>query len=216
MTRKKAMNAIMDLLSEPDIVFVSGTEIYGELINKENIMYIESMIDPISLALGVSVTTHRKVVLVIDDNNLLKFINSLVQVLASKQKNIYIIVINTGYYLSNIRQSNLFNTIRNFKGLIFNMGILVHDYTAYFENKTSINKLINIYRNTIGPVISIINVTNNRIYNKKDFSSFDLPNFNKFIEFVRNTKYETTIEPSNNNNYITLKLDNEEKENIFE
>lgn len=194
MTRKKAMNAIMNLLSESDIAFVSGAEICGELINKENVMYVEPNIDPVSLALGVAITTHRKVVLVIDDNNLLKFMGSLVQVLASKQKNIYIIVINTGYYLSNIEQTNLFNTVRNFKGLIFNMGILVHDYTIYLENKSSTNKIARIFKDSIGPLVSIVKVDSNRIYNKDRVEIPGIEDFNDFISFIRNPDYDVVEE----------------------
>jgi hypothetical protein len=194
MTRKKAMNTIMELITDPDIVFVSGSEIYGELTNKENVMYVESMIDPISLVLGVAVTTKRKVVLVIDDNNLLKFMNSLVQVIASKQKNIYIIVINTDYYIHNIRQPNLFNSIRAFKGLVFNMGFLVQDYTAYFETKNSTNKISRIFKDSIGPLISVVRVDNNRIYSKDCVEMPSIDDFNDFISFIRNPDYDVVEE----------------------
>ena len=68
------------------------------------------------------------------------------------------------------------------KGILFNMGMLVHDYTQYLETKSSINKLKDMYASIKGPVVGLINVSNTRLYNKK--LKLKKNDFYKFVTFI--------------------------------
>ena len=57
----------------------------------------------------------------------------------------------------------IYRGIRFMKGVVFNLGILSHDYTAYLKNKVTVKQLSDILKNTIGPVVGTVTITDTKL-----------------------------------------------------
>jgi len=187
MTRKGALNGIKSILSKNDLVFCIGNYLYKEApeFDNEVLFFDQDYVDLISVALGVSSVIDNRVLVIIEDNYMLRYFNSILQASVSKNNNFYIFVISTRLYSNEVKQVNIYDSLKSMKGVLYNSGFLVHDYTKYLENKASVKKLEKIYSKTIGPMLSLISINNNRIYNKD--IEIQRPDFNKFNEFILNS-----------------------------
>jgi len=192
MTRNKVLKQLALLLEEDNVIFYIGKYICRECVFKtEGTLFIEDeYMDGISLALGVAMGTEKKVIVVLEDKYLLQYLNSMTQVAISKCTNLFFLCLKTDRYCPTIQQNTVTNSLRAFSGILFNMGMLAHNYSKYFETITDIKKLKNIYLSTIGPVIGIVSISNNRIFGKQQIHDFDITSFIKFVNRKQETKEE--------------------------
>jgi len=185
-TRKRVLTGIKDLVSQDDIVFCIGKTLSKEasIFTEHTIFIDDNFVDFLSIITGLAMTTERRVLIIIEDQYMLKYFNTILQIAVSKCTNLFIITIVTSLYDVVIPQTNLFNTLRSIKGILFNSGILTHEYTKYFETKASVKQLKGIYDSTIGPVIGLVAISSNRLYNVGDnVSTFkDLSDLGEYIQ----------------------------------
>lgn len=201
MTRKGVLNGISIITQEDDIVLIVGETLCKESIGIiDDALFIDNeFIDLFSIILGISLGTTKRVVLITEDSYLLRYYNSLLQLAVSNNINLILFTLVSNLYTVSVKQSTLFSSVRAMKGVFFNMGLLVHDYTPYLDTKTNIKKLKDIYRLTKGPVVGIVNIDNNRVYNKNK----PLPK-NNFSQFVKDINKEIEEQNSNKGDVIAL------------
>jgi len=194
MNRKKFLNNVKDLVFENDIVFCIGQSLCNEApeLSKGTVFINDTHTDILSVALGVAMTTDKRVLLILEDQYLLSNFNAVFQIAVSKCTNLYLIVATSTLYTHEVAQTNLFNSIRSMVGVLVNTGMLVHEYSKYFETKKSLKLLKDIYSRTIGPVISFVVITNNRLYTTCG-DTRNLEELNTLSEFIKDKSLETSL-----------------------
>jgi len=161
MDRKKALGYLELVVSENDVLVLVGPTISISYSNNESsntILLMDECIDYFSVILGLSIVVDKRFFLVCEDRYLLRHFGTLLQIAVSKCKNIFIIVMATEEHCECTNMPTIYKGIRSMKGVIFNLGILSHDYTAYLKNKATAKQLSDILNSTIGPVIGLVNI----------------------------------------------------------
>ena len=100
--RQEAINLILDTLKPEDLVVACNGKISRELFElrvergepTDDFYMLGSMGCAIPLALGVAMNTHKKVVCLVGDGNLLMKLGALATVRSKNLKNLYIYVLN--------------------------------------------------------------------------------------------------------------------------
>ena len=181
------MSGLLKIIQKNSIVFCVGTELIGESKFENYPGFIgvtDIYIDYLAVALGVAMASTHKVVVICDDAYLLSHLTTLSQIGVSGCTNLYIIFFRTGSYGSDLVQPTIMRSIRSIKGVLFNFGVLVHDYTPYFKDSGSVKMAESIFNKSLGPLVVSIDIDNLRIYNK-ELRSF---NWGSFLAHVCKNK----------------------------
>ena len=197
MTRKKILTGIKELITSTDVVFCIGASLCKESpIYNEGTLYINhDHMDMFAVALGIAMSTDKRVIVVAEDVYFLRYFNSILQASVSKCMNLFFIILVTELYDPTIKQHTIIKALRSVKGILFNTGVMTHEYSVYFNNKNSVSTLKNIILNTIGPAVGLVDITSNRIYDKEEPKELDL---NKIISFIRNRELKTSMRKAQN------------------
>jgi len=184
MTRLGVLKGINKIIQPTDIVIIVGEDICKESegLFDDALFLDNNTIDVFSIVLGISLGTSKRVVLITEDSYMLKYFNSIIQLSVSNNINLILFTLVSNFYIASVNQPTLFNSIRAMKGIFFNMGIVVHDYSQYLDGKSNVKKFKDIYLCTKGPVIGLINIDSNRLYNKD--CNLQKNNFGRFINFI--------------------------------
>lgn len=187
MTRNKAMAGLSKVINKDSVVICVGLELikenkfegYSGFIGVE-----DTSVDYFSMALGLATVLESKVVLICDDNYLLQHLNTISQIGVSECANLYILIFRTGVYSSKLKQPTITKTIRSLKGVLFNFGLLVHEYTSYFEDLKNVKILASIFNKSLGPLLATIVIDNPRFYNK-GFVNYSWESFESHVLKLR-------------------------------
>ncbi len=169
MTINSIMLGLEKVISDDAIVMCVGERLCGEnrFVKKKGLICcVDISFDYLSIALGIAIGTEKRVVILCEDNYLLKHLNSICQIGISECTNLYVLTFRTNTYSSTIKHKTLTDAVRSIKGVLFNFGVLVHEYTPYFKDNYSIKNLIPIFDKSLGPLVAMIDVDSSRIYNK--------------------------------------------------
>jgi hypothetical protein len=194
LTRKRILNGISSLVFDTDIVFCIGATLYKEApkFTESTVFLDNNFVDFFSVITGIAMSTDKRVLVIVEDQYLLRHFNAILQLAVSKCSNLFMIVIVTALYDASIPQVNLFNSLRSVKGVLFNSGVLAHDYTHYFESAAAIKQLKKVYLYTVGPVVGVAEVSNNKLY--ANVTNTITTDFEEISEFIKNKK-EGVSEP---------------------
>lgn len=159
MIRFDVVKDMVSLLGDDCISIFFGKGLCREAYedDKKNNFYIESEFVSPSFALGVALGTEKRVFAFIDDSMFISNIGDLFQSAVSKCRNLFFVVVISGYYQDKNYMPTIFKDITAPKGILFNMGFLVHDYTNYLK-KSEKYKLSDFLKKTNGPVAIMITV----------------------------------------------------------
>lgn len=153
-------------------------------LNHSNSNVYSSYDNPLTcyMAIGIATQTNKRVFIFTRENDFIKDMSVPLQIAEARLKNIFYIIFNTSNHEECNNYPSALNNIYGLKGVLFNMGVIVHDYTNYLKNRGSIKTMNNIIDNLIGPLATIINV-DNQTCNYKDIPDdvYDLYKLNKFI-----------------------------------
>lgn len=169
MTRNKVMFSLLKMISKDDVIFCVGSELVGEsrFENYPGFMgFLDTSIDYLAIALGVAMASQHKVIVLCDDAYLLANLTALSQIGVSECTNLYILVFRTSSYGSGLLQPTILNSIRSIKGVLFNFGVLVHDYTPYFKDNYTVKMAASIFNKSLGPLVASIDIDNLKLYSK--------------------------------------------------
>lgn len=202
----KTMTFLQELLKD-DIVIYVGKDIINiiseETRNAFGTLLVEDVeLDFISVATGIAANTEKRIVLVCDDNYLLKHYSSLIQATVSRCNNLFFMLIVTKNYTYDMQQTNLFDSVSSVKGSVFALGFLTHIHTRFFKNKVMFKKLKQMYSNFVGPAVGIIEVNNNKQITHADRIENDV---SLFMDFVRYIPEAEPIEPDPDSMTLVVK-----------
>lgn len=199
MTRKNILNSLKLVINASDVVFCVGESLCKEcsLYTKGTMFIPYDIIDVFSMALGTAMATDKRVIVITEDYYLLNHFNSLLQAAVSECKNLFFIILVSKVFTPFVKQQTITNSLRSLKGILFNTGMLVHEYDVYFKNKESLLVLNNIINSSIGPAIGTVSVDNNRLYSKK-VKHISVDAMTSMISFIRDTTIETSVSKGSN------------------
>lgn len=146
-----------------------------------------------SFGLGVAMCTDKRVFIFISDGEFLREFGATPQLAVSKCNNVFYIILHSGRYISSGGQLNIFGEVKAPKGLLFNLGFLVHDYTHYFRNKGAKNSISKLFKRVIGPLAVLVNVDHAVNDKLDDPVYYNAALKNRFINFVLNKDLGTSI-----------------------
>lgn len=161
MKRYNVIKLFSSYLKEDDLAIFAGTNICREayLNDREGNFYIEEETGVgISLALGIALNTDKRVFLFCDDYYFIKDLSVVLHVSLSKRTNLFLVVLNSGEYQYSGHNPTIFRSIITFKGIMYNTGVLVNDYTRHFNNVKSSKGAKNLLKNLHGPVFIVIDI----------------------------------------------------------
>ena len=148
-------NIVKKVVSKDDLLLV-----YGNTLSKETytfdencILYLKEEID-ISFIIGLSMCTNRKVILFCTGIDIIKNLDAFVQIALSKLKNIVCVVLD-GEVDEDINQPSLFREITSVRGVLFNLGFIVHDYSHLFD-KSMLKEVKKAFDRMIGPICVLV------------------------------------------------------------
>lgn len=179
MKRFTAVRILSSILDDNSLGIFFGDGISKEAFkyDKTNHVYINSEFVSPSFALGVALSTNKKVFAFMDDHMFISNLGDMFQGAVSRCKNLFFVIFISGYYQDHGELPTIFKDISSPKGILFNMGFLIHDYTRYLE-KGEKNKLTKIVNSTNGPAAIMVSVD-------KGLKS-DLDEVDYSVDFVKN------------------------------
>ncbi len=195
MRRYSVIKSFTNLLKSNDIVIFSGKDMCTEAYqyDKPGYFYINDVFGiSVSFALGVALSTDKRVFVLVGEGDLLRELAVLGQVAVSKCKNIFVIILDNGVYQSAGNHPNIFDSFMSKKGFIYNLGCLVHDFTFHFKNKyfVEVQSAVDRIR---GPMIILIDVDKGIKKGTSDNKLTPIKQKNKFIKFVQNKELGTEL-----------------------
>lgn len=196
MNRKKVMAGVKDFIPETDIIFCVGASLVSEscFSKGENIFYhYNDRSDVLSIAIGLAMSTKKRVIVIMEDHYMLRYLNSIAQASVSKCRNLFFFVILTNVYSNSTTQSTITESFRNISGTMFNLGFFAYNYSSYLKNKADVRKLKNIFSTARGPFVSFIAVDDQKLYSS-DIKTNDIDGFKEHIATVLPEIEEKNIE----------------------
>ena len=145
-----------------------------------------------SLALGVAMGTDKRVFTFCEDSEFIKEFGSALQTAVSKCKNIFYVILNSGYYQDEGGSPTIFNSVSSPKGILFNMGFMVHDYTKYFCDNLSKKEITKITDRIKGPMVILLK-TDKGIVKSNDIDLSTEEMMARFKNFVSNKELGTSM-----------------------
>lgn len=182
MKRYLILKTLLKSLSEDDTVLFCGNTIISEVkhySSNNDFIFLDNKLADISISFGIglAMTTESKVYVVITDDLLQGNLDMLTQMAVSRLKNIFCIVINSGYYDDNRKAPVWLYDAHSFKGLIFNIGLKYFEFNGVFKEKVPDYKYIRkVFEFAEGPAFFNIDSDIGK-NNKIEYSNG--PNFSK-------------------------------------
>lgn len=197
----KRHRVIKDFLSycvkENDIVIFSGEELSKEafLYDRPGNFYICSDsygISP-SLALGMAMHTDKRVFVLCGDGDFLMEFSSAAQMAVSKCKNLFYMVLDNGCYQSAGNHPTIFGELLSIKGIAFNLGFIVYDFSSFFKNKTTKTEMSNFFNNMLGPAFILMQIDKGIKKDLKDIDHSKEELRNRIFNFVVDKESGTSL-----------------------
>ena len=159
MTRYGLLKKFLSVIEETDVVIFSGKELCEEAYENDasNCFYLNSNKVSISFALGIAVSCENRVFLVCDANSVISEMNSLLQVIASKQSNVFIVMVSN-------TDDRFFNLVSHKQGMFFDMGFKSFVLDKYFESSKDLNNLKLFLENMKGPIVFNLTLNTTHTY----------------------------------------------------
>lgn len=196
MKSTRVLRDFLSCLKENDIVIFSGQNISKEALayDKDGYFYIEDSygIAP-SLALGISMSTDKRVFVIDGDGGCMMEMGSLAQIGASKAKNLFYVVLDNGSYQSAGGHPTIFREVSSINGAVLGFGFTVFNLTAYFKKKSSLPKMNKIMNNLRGPSAIFIEVDKATCKKKPNLDIKKKNMRNRINKFIRNTDLGTSL-----------------------
>lgn len=197
MKRFSVMRILLNnCFKDNDVVMVVGNGLCKEAFkyDRPGNMYITDAYDIApSLGLGIAMTTDKRVFVVCEDHVFLKTFDSAANLAVSKCKNFFYILLNSGRYQYSGNQPTILNSITSIKGVLFNLGFLVHDYTNYFKEPHNYKEVQKILASVQGPLVSLIEIEAGINKNVSDITLTKEQLRDRLYTFVNDTELGTSL-----------------------
>lgn len=161
MKRHTILREFIKRLEDDDVAIFTGKEMCKEAFqyDREGNFYITSMhsIAP-AFAAGLANDTKKRVFIFSGEGTFLREIGAAIQMFVGQLRNLFYVILNDGCYQSAGGFPNIFNEMNNPKGLFFEVGFLVHDFSYFFKKKGFMKDMTNFMEDIKGPLVIITDV----------------------------------------------------------
>ena len=192
MKRYNVIKLFSSYLKENDLAVFAGTNICKEtyLNDTDRNFYIEDETGiGLSLALGIALSTDKRVFLFCDDYYFIKELSAAINIALTRCQNLFLVVLNSGEYQYSGNNPTIFNDIPAFKTIMFGTGFLINDYTKHFSNVREAKGVINLLENLHGPIFIVININ---LGENKNMDEIDLTTEEKLERLTASLSKEGT------------------------
>lgn len=172
----------LPLLKDNDIIIFVGDNIINEALKykKENYFYLENKCSPAAFATGIAMCTDKRVFVLCSSEIILKDLSAATQAAVSECKNLFFMILDTGYFDASNKRSTVFRSMRASKNLFFGMGFIVYDYNIYYRDVKTIKQVKNSFEHVLGPLLIILKIDKYKPQKAKEVKN-DIINFSNFI-----------------------------------
>jgi len=195
MKRFSAIREFSKILSESDVAIFSGKEMCKEAYQYDRPGYFymdDSFGMSVSFALGIALCTDKRVFVFVGEGDLLRELAVLGQVAVSKCKNMFVVVLDNGGYQQAGNFPNIFDGFLSKKGVFYNMGCLVHDFTTNLKNKHLVEVKAAVER-IRGPMVILVEVEKGFKKGLINIKSKSTTRTKKLIKFVNNNDIKSSL-----------------------
>lgn len=195
MKRNSYIRKMISILHDNDAAIFAGAGLSKEAYKYDrpgNLYLDEYNGMASSLALGIAMGTDKRIFIFCEDSEFIKEFSSVLQTAASKCKNIFYVVMNSGYYQDEGGSPTIFNSVPSPKGILFNMGFMVHDYTKYFNDNLPKKEVIEITDRIRGPMVILLKTEKGAVKSENvDIDTNEM--MRRFKDFVSNRELGTSM-----------------------
>jgi len=183
MKRSVFIKKICSFLKDSDVVLFGDTLLAGDVLEpKTGCLHFSSCSGlSVSTALGIALTTDKRVFVILTATTALDNLTSIAQVGVLKPKNLFIIIIN------NINEDGLFDKLLSPIAMFFNMGCQSFNLTKDFELRRD-SLIKTFFDRGQGPSVILISAEKD----KKSNVCFE-NNFESFSDFVRDMTIKSAL-----------------------
>lgn len=160
MKRQKIIETFVSLLKPNDILVFCG-ELGKEafLTDNENFYYTKDSYG-LGVATGIAMCTDKRVFVFCRDADIMSDLSIVAQVAIAHMKNLFCVILNEGCFQEVDNYPTLTEGVYSIKGLLFNYGFILHDYTHFFSKGKVNKKLLDAtIERLVGPLVLLINTT---------------------------------------------------------
>jgi len=183
-------------LKDNDVALVVGEDLCKEVFkyDRPGNMYITDACDIApSLALGIAMTTNKRVFIICEDHIFLRSFSSTPNLAVSQCKNFFYVILSSGRYQHSGDQPTILESITSLKGVLFNLGFLIHDYTNYFKDTNRTKEVEKILDKALGPMVTLIDVEPGVNKNISDITFTKEQLRDRLFDFINNEELGTSI-----------------------
>jgi hypothetical protein len=161
MKRFSVVRIFNQKLLPTDAAIFFGKELCKEAYkyDRSGNLYIEDDTTSLSLGLGLAISSTKRVFVFCTDVRLLEDLGIIVQMGVSRCLNIFMVVLSTGTHMDVGNYPSIFGILKSPKGLLFNAGVVTHDYTQQIKIGTFEKDLDAIVPTIKGPLIALVRVS---------------------------------------------------------
>jgi hypothetical protein len=195
MKRFSAIRELTKVLNESDVAIFSGADMCKEAYqyDKPGYFYIEDSFGiATSFGLGVALSTDKRVFVFVGEGDLLRDLTAVGQAGASKCKNLFIVVLDNGGYQHAGNFPNIFDSFLSKKGVFYNIGCLVHDFTVNIKNRYLVEVRAAVER-IRGPMVILVEVDRGLKKGLADIKSKPTSRTKALIKFVRDNNLGSAL-----------------------
>ena len=156
---KRALKTLIGCIGDQDVALYSGSElcrVAKKFARSQDIM-LGGVKSPAAVVAGLANAVEERVVLFCDDDTLLEDLSSFAQMAVTRCRNVFCVVLHSG-----IRRGSgtytLSESVASLKGLLFNMGFVIHNYTPHFETNYGAEEVRLIWTKAQGPLVAFLDV----------------------------------------------------------
>jgi len=188
MKRYTALRILSSCLEDNDVALFSGKGVCAEAFkyHRPGNFYLNEVKSPAAVAIGLANGTDKRVFIFCEDYKLLEDLSAAGQMAVSKCNNIFYIVLVSGQYTSNM--PTIFNSLIAPKGMLFNMGFIVHNYDSQFNITKSAKEIKAIWSTAKGPLAAFVSVAGS----SETFNAVE-NDVTKFSEFVKDVSIGSSM-----------------------
>jgi len=187
---------LKNCLKDNDVALIVGDGLCKEAFkyDRPGNMYITDTYDIApSLGLGLAMSTDKRVFIICEDHVFLKSFNSAANLAVSQCKNLFYVLLGSGRYQHSGGQPTILESITSLKGVLFNLGFLIHDYTNFFKDTEGYKEVDKALTKAQGPIVTIIDIEAGVNKNVSDITLTKEQLRDRLYTFINDTELGTSL-----------------------
>lgn len=163
MKRYTGIRVLSQALMDCDLGIYIGEGISGEAYkyrqHENNLYFNDDEEGLISFALGLAMGTDKRVFVFCEDQYFIQNMSEFMQAGVSGCTNLIIVLVINGAYTSVPATPLIFDEVNSQHGILYNMNLLVHDYSKFFKRyRNPIKYIREFWDRAKGPLVVLLNV----------------------------------------------------------